>query len=81
MFYEAGKTRAEPHTKIVEKLPGMRRDSEELVKNAIGENLLPYALINICSEEHTELGSNHRTHLADPDLRLIDHWVPSRVMT
>lgn len=37
MSYEATKKRTEPHTKIVEELPEMRRDTMELVNKAVGE--------------------------------------------
>ena len=46
MFYEAAKKRAEPYTKIVEELPEMRRDTVELVKNAVGEQRRAYVLVN-----------------------------------
>lgn len=37
MSYETANTRAEPYTKIVEELPGMRRDTVALVKKAVRE--------------------------------------------
>src|SRR5437867_13374314 len=36
--YEGAKKRAEPYTKIVEELPEMRRETVELVREAITEN-------------------------------------------
>ena len=44
--YDAAKKRAEPYTKIVEELPDMRRDTVELVKNAVGEERKAYVLVN-----------------------------------
>jgi hypothetical protein len=42
MTYEAAKKRAEPYTKIVEELPGMRRDTVELVKKTVNEKRTAY---------------------------------------
>jgi hypothetical protein len=36
MSCEAGKRGAEPYTKIVEELPQMRRETAQLVKQAVG---------------------------------------------
>ena len=38
MSYEAAKKRAEPYTKIVGELPEMRKESVNLVKQAVAEN-------------------------------------------
>ncbi len=48
--YEVEKKRAEPYTKIVEELLEMRRDTEELVKMAVGEKRKVYVLVNNRSE-------------------------------
>jgi len=50
MSYEAAKKRAEPYTKIVEELPGMRRETVELVRKAVTENWRAYVLVNHRSE-------------------------------
>ena len=42
--------RAEPYTKIVEELPGMRRETVELVRKAVTENWRTYVLVNHRSE-------------------------------
>ena len=55
MSYEAAKKRAEPYTKIVEKLPEMRRDTVELVKKAVGEQRKAYVLVNNRSEGNAPL--------------------------
>ena len=39
MSYEAAKKRAEPYTKIVEELPQMRRETVQLVRQAVSKNL------------------------------------------
>jgi hypothetical protein len=46
MAYEAAKKRAEPYTKIVGELPEMRRETVNLVNQAIGEKRQAYVLVN-----------------------------------
>ena len=48
--YEAAKKRAEPYNKIVGELPEMRRDTVDLVRQAVGENRRAYVLVNNRSE-------------------------------
>jgi Protein of unknown function DUF72 len=55
MSYEAAKRRAEPYTKIVEKLPEMRRETVELVKKAVDEHRRAYVLVNNRSEGNAPL--------------------------
>ena len=46
MSYEAAKKRAEPYTKIVEELPQMRRETVQLVRQAVGAGHRAYVLVN-----------------------------------
>jgi uncharacterized protein YecE (DUF72 family) len=46
MSYEAAKKRAEPYNKIVGELTEMRRETVELVRNAVVENRRAYVLVN-----------------------------------
>lgn len=55
MSYEAAKKRAEPYPKIVEELPEMRRDTVEMVKQAVGEQRQAYVLVNNRSEGNAPL--------------------------
>ena len=55
MTYEAAKKRAEPYTKIVEELPGMRRETVTLVNQAIKEKRQAYVLVNNRSEGNAPL--------------------------
>ena len=55
LSYETAKKRAEPYTKIVEELPEMRRDTVELVKQAVGEKRKAYLLVNKRSEGNAPL--------------------------
>jgi uncharacterized protein YecE (DUF72 family) len=55
MTYEAAKKRAEPYTKIVGALPEMRRDTVNLVNQAIGEKRQAYVLVNNRSEGNAPL--------------------------
>ena len=55
MSHEAAKKRAEPYTKIVEELPGMRRETVELVRKAVTENRRAYVLVNNRSEGNAPL--------------------------
>jgi hypothetical protein len=55
MSYEAPKKRAEPYTKIVEELPEMRRDTVELVRQALSEGCHAYMLVNNRSEGNAPL--------------------------
>ena len=55
MSNEAAKKRAEPYTKIVGELPGMRRDTVELVRTAVVENRRAYVLVNNRSEGNAPL--------------------------
>ena len=62
--YEAEKKRAEPYTKIVEELLEIRRDTEELVKKAVGEKRKAYALVNNRSEGNALLTIQVLRHAA-----------------
>jgi len=55
MSYKAAKKRAEPYTKIVEELPGMRRETGELIRKAVTENRRAYVLVNHRSEGNAPL--------------------------
>src|SRR6185295_10842584 len=44
--YEAARKRAAPYTQIVLALPEMRRDTVELVRQAVAENRRAYVLVN-----------------------------------
>ena len=55
MTYEAAKKRAEPYTKIVGELPEMRRETVNLVNQAIGEKRRAYVLVNNRSEGNAPL--------------------------
>jgi uncharacterized protein YecE (DUF72 family) len=55
MSYEAAKKRAEPYTKIVGELPEMRRDTVEIVRQAVAENRRAYVLVNNRSEGNAPL--------------------------
>ena len=50
MSYEAAKRRAEPYTKIVEELPQMRRETAQLVRQAVREGRRAYVLVGNSSE-------------------------------
>ena len=53
--YEAAKKRAEPYTKLVGELPEMRRETVELVREAVAENRRAYVLVNNRSEGNAPL--------------------------
>ncbi|MEZ4243372.1 MAG: DUF72 domain-containing protein [Nitrospira sp.] len=53
--YEAARNRAEPYNKIVGELPEIRRDTVELVKEAVGEKRKAYVLVNNRSEGNVPL--------------------------
>jgi uncharacterized protein YecE (DUF72 family) len=55
MSYEAAKKRAEPYTKIVEELPQMRRETVQLVRQAVNEGRRAYVLVNNRSEGNAPL--------------------------
>lgn len=55
MSYEAAKKRAEPYTKIVGELPEMRRETVNLVNQAIGKKRRAYVLANNRSEGNVPL--------------------------
>ena len=55
MSYEAAKKRAEPYTKIVEELPQMRRETVQVVRQAVSEGRRAYVLVNNCSEGNAPL--------------------------
>lgn len=55
MTYEAAKKRAEPYDKIVGELPEMRADTVRLVKQAIGQQLRAYVLVNNRAEGNAPL--------------------------
>lgn len=47
MSYEAAKKLAEPYTKIVEELLQMRRETVQLVRQAVSEGCRAYVLVTI----------------------------------
>ena len=55
MSYEAAKKRAEPYTTLVWELPQMRRDTVEVVRQAVAENRRAYVLVNNRSEGNAPL--------------------------
>ena len=55
MSYAAAKKRAEPYTKIVEELPQMRRETVQLVRQALGAGLRSYVLVNNRAEGNAPL--------------------------
>jgi uncharacterized protein YecE (DUF72 family) len=55
MSYEAAKKRAEPYTKIVEELPQMRRETVQLVRQAVSQGRRAYVLVNNRSEGNAPL--------------------------
>jgi hypothetical protein len=55
MSYEAAKKRTEPYTKIVEGLLQVRRETVQLVRQAIREGLRAYGLVNNRSEGNAPL--------------------------
>lgn len=46
MSYEVAKKRAAPYTKIVEEIPQMRRETLQIVRQAVREGRRPYVLVN-----------------------------------
>lgn len=55
MSYEAAKKRAEPYTKIVEELPQMRRETVQIVRQAVSEGRRAYVLVNNRAEGNAPL--------------------------
>jgi len=55
MSYEVAKKRAEPYTKIVGKLPQMRRETVHLVRQAVSEGRRAYVLVNNRAEGNAPL--------------------------
>jgi hypothetical protein len=55
MSYQAAKERAEPYTKIVEELPQMRRETVQLVRQAVSEGRHAYVLVNNRAEGNAPL--------------------------
>jgi uncharacterized protein YecE (DUF72 family) len=55
MSYEAAKKRAEPYTKIVEELPQMRRETVQVVRQAVSGGRHAYVLVNNRSEGNAPL--------------------------
>lgn len=53
--YEQAKARAEPYTKIIEELPEMRRDTVDLVRQAVQEGRRAYVLVNNRAEGNAPL--------------------------
>jgi len=53
--YEAAKKRAEPYNKIVGELPEMRRDTVNLVRQAVADNRRTYVLVNNHAEGNAPL--------------------------
>lgn len=45
MSYQAAKQRAEPYSKIFEELPEMRRETVQLVRQAVSEGRNAYVLV------------------------------------
>ncbi len=55
MSYEAAKKRAEPYTKIVGELPEMRRETVQLVRQAVSAGRHAYVLVNNRAEGNAPL--------------------------
>ena len=55
MTYEAAKKRAAPYDKIVGELPEMRRETVELVKQAVSRRIRAYVLVNNRTEGNAPL--------------------------
>lgn len=55
MSYAAAKKRAEPYTKIVEELPQMRRETVQLVRQAVAEGRRTYVLVDNRAEGNAPL--------------------------
>jgi uncharacterized protein YecE (DUF72 family) len=55
MSYEAAKKRAEPYSKIVDELPQMRRETVQLVRQAVNEGRRAYVLVNNRAEGNAPL--------------------------
>jgi len=55
MSYEVAKKRAEPYTKIVQELPQMRRETVQLVRQAVSEGRRAYVLVNNRAEGNAPL--------------------------
>ena len=53
--YEQAKKWAEPYTKIVEEIPAMRSDTEDVVRRAVGEGRSAYVLVNNRAEGNAPL--------------------------
>ena len=55
MSYEVANKRAEPYTTIVEELPRMRRETVQVVRQAVNEGRYAYVLVNNRSEGNSPL--------------------------
>ncbi|HSE58837.1 MAG TPA: hypothetical protein VLA99_09045 [Nitrospiraceae bacterium] len=55
MAYEAAKKRAEPYTRIVEEQPQMRRETVDLVKEAVRGMVKTYVLVNNRAEGNASM--------------------------
>lgn len=55
MSYEAANKRAEPYTTIVEELPRIRRETVQVVRQAVNEGRHAYVLVNNRSEGNAPL--------------------------
>ena len=55
LSYEVARKRAEPYAKIVEELPEMRRETVQLVQQAVNEGRYAYVLVNNRSEGNAPL--------------------------
>jgi hypothetical protein len=55
MSYESAKKRTGPYTKIVAELRQMRRETVQLVRQAVSEGLRVYVLVNNRSEGNAPL--------------------------
>jgi hypothetical protein len=55
MSYEAANKRAEPYTTIVEELPRIRRETVQVVRQAVNQGRHAYVLVNNRSEGNAPL--------------------------
>ena len=55
MYHQTAKQRAEPYTKSVEELAQMRRETVQLVRQAVGAERRAYVLVNNRSEDNVPL--------------------------
>ena len=55
MYHQTAKQRAEPYTKSVEELAQMRRETVQLVRQAVGAGRRAYVLVNNRAEGNAPL--------------------------